>query len=95
MLARADPEVAVAAGEAVHVEADPSAWRQFDGEGEARRSPGEPGNPDARTARSPLPGRGGCAAPTDGGADQGFVLYGGTAIALRFGHRRIAAPPFP
>jgi multiple sugar transport system ATP-binding protein len=39
VLVRADPEVAVAAGEAVHVEVDPSGWRLFDGEGEALLPP--------------------------------------------------------
>ncbi|MFM7266523.1 MAG: ABC transporter ATP-binding protein, partial [Cyanobium sp.] len=35
VLVRAEPEVAVAAGEAVHLEVDPSGWRLFDREGEA------------------------------------------------------------
>jgi multiple sugar transport system ATP-binding protein len=35
VLVRADPELRVAAGEGVHLEADPEGWRLFDGAGEA------------------------------------------------------------
>jgi len=40
LLVRAEPEVAVVAGEAVHLEVDPSGWRLFDGAGEALLPPG-------------------------------------------------------